>query len=91
MIPNDELHRALTAIAAGELWEAHPGSRGTWWRLNPPHCRALVRPGDPEAGEPAGWLWCVKLAGSGRTFAGAAGTEHEALRTAERVIEEYRP
>jgi hypothetical protein len=85
-VTEEEVRRLIGALGAGEVWER----RGDRWLLQTGHARAIVKPrvwGDPGGRR----AWGVKLLPGGRPIVGTAGSEHEAMRSAERVIEEHRP
>jgi hypothetical protein len=78
-----EVARVLRALAADEVWERT--ARG-WWRLEAAGgARALVKPTG------SGYAWGVEPARGATVQGGRAPTEHEALRAAERALEEHRP
>jgi hypothetical protein len=82
----DELDRFLKAVGHGEVWER----RGDRWLLEADHAQATVKP--PAWPEPSGrFAWGVQLLPAGALIVGTAETEHEAMRSAERVVEEHRP
>jgi hypothetical protein len=88
-----EIHRFLRAVAGGELWEHTAGGalRMRLPRGGPHLLEALVcrRPGESR------YTWRVRTrpspAGEWTHYSGLAPDVHEAMRAAERVIEEHRP
>jgi hypothetical protein len=85
-VTEEEIRRLVGALGAGEVWER----RGDRWLLQTGHARAIVSP--RVRGDPGGHCaWGVKLLRGGRLIVGTAESEHEAMRSAERVIEEHRP
>lgn len=78
----DELRRFLTVVGNGEVWEP----TGERWQLEAPHPQAIVTPNGC-----GGYVWSVRLLPSDQIVSGPAVSDHEAMRAAERVIEEHRP
>lgn len=93
-VESGELLRFVRAVGAGEVWEQ---TAQGWWRLDAGHAQALVKPAEvrgiltaaPVNATP-GYAWGVRPAGSMALRTGRAPTEHEAMRAAERVLEELR-
>ena len=86
MAAEAEVRRFLGSVARDEWWQWAP----PWWRLRAAHGRALVR----RAVTGPAWAWAVQVEGGGapgRIVQGDAPSEHEAMRMAERVLEEHRP
>jgi hypothetical protein len=87
---SDELGRFLRGMAAGEIWEQD----GARWKLDAPVGQALVKAANGRGlldAPPPGWVWGALLRATGALLTGRAPTAHEAMRAAERVLEEHRP
>jgi hypothetical protein len=78
-----ETRRFIDAVSHGELWEHRDGR----WPMQTAYAQAIVRP----AASSTVWMWGVRLLPSEQTFSGHEVTDHDAMRAAERVVEEHRP